>query len=127
MLERQFQFVRMVGLLFMWMSEKNMTWVIGDAWRSTDKLPCPHCGREHTYQDILIYNKKSKTIKSKHCDRCAVDLIIFKDGKPQWQGEAYRQVGEKWEALGGTWGGRFGLKPDQYATAVGWDSGHFEL
>lgn len=126
MLERQFQFARMVGLLFTWMAEQEMTWVLGDAWRNTDKLQCCHCGREHSYQELLVYNGKSKTTKSKHCDRCAIDLIVFKDGKPQWTGEPYRQIGEKWESLGGRWGGRFGLTPDKYATNVGWDPGHLE-
>lgn len=127
MIEKQFQFSRMLGLLFMWMAEKNMKWVVGDAWRSTDKLPCPHCGREHTYQDLLVFNKKSKTTKSKHCDRCAIDLILFKDGKPQWTGDAYREVGMKWEQLGGTWGGRFGIPKEKFDTEVGWDPGHYEL
>lgn len=117
----------MIGKLFTWMTDQGYTWVLGDAWRSTDKLSCAHCGREHSYQELLVYNKRSKTVKSKHCDRCAIDLIIFKDGKPQWTGDIYRAVGEYWESLGGRWGGRFGVTPDKYIDAVGWDPGHFEL
>jgi hypothetical protein len=45
----------------------------------------------------------------KHNDRLAQDLIISKDGK-QLKGEELRSIGEKWESLGGRWGGRFGLK-----------------
>lgn len=127
MQEKQFQFSRMIGLLFMWMAEQNMTWVMGDAWRSTDKLPCPHCGWEHSYQEILVFNKKSKLLKSKHTERCAIDIIVFKDDKPQWTGEPYRTIGEKWEKLGGRWGGRFGVPLEKYSEAVGWDPGHFEL
>lgn len=130
MLEKQFQFARFLGQLFQWMAEKNYTWVVGDCWRNTDKLACAHCGREHSYQELLVYNKRSKTLKSKHADRLAIDITIFKDGHPQWSGEAYREVGEKWESLTqglGRWGGRFGLTPDQYGKAVGWDPSHVEL
>ena len=127
MLEKQFQFTRMLGQLYTWMTEQGITWVLGDAWRSTDKLQCAHCGRSHSYQELLVHNRKSKTVKSKHCDRCAQDLIIFIENKPQWKGEPYRAVGEKWEALGGRWGGRFGVIPEKYATEIGWDPGHFEL
>lgn len=127
MLESQFQFARRLGLLFTWMAEENLNWVIGDAWRSTDKLPCPHCGREHTYQEVLVYNKRSKTAKSKHSDRLAIDLILFDGQTPIWKGEPYRKVGEKWESLGGKWGGRFGVPVDLQATNVGWDPSHFEL
>ncbi len=50
-----------------------------------------------------------------------------KDGVYMTDGEAYRFLGEKWESLGGRWGGRFGLSPDEYASKTGWDSNHFEL
>jgi hypothetical protein len=127
MVEKQIQFSRMLGLLFYWMAEENYEWVMGDAWRSTDKLSCCHCGREHSYQELLVYNKKSKTVKSRHCDRMAIDIILMKDRIPTWTGEAYRKVGEKWEKLGGKWGGRFGVPVDLQATNVGWDPGHLEL
>ena len=127
MIEKQIQFSRTLGVFLNWMAEQDYHWIMGDVWRSTDKLPCPHCGREHSYQEVLVYNKKSKQVKSKHCDRLAADLILIKDGKPIWEGEAYRPLGEKWESLGGRWGGRFGITPDKYATSIGWDAGHYEL
>jgi len=130
MIEKQIQFSRMLGLLFYWMGEQGMEWILGDAWRSTDKLQCAHCGREHSYQELLVYNKRSKAAKSKHCDRLAQDIILIKDGKPVWIGEPYRAMGEQWEKITqglGRWGGRFGVPVDLQSTNVGWDPGHIEL
>ena len=45
-----------------------------------------------------------------HYQRLAIDLNLFIDDKYQTTTEAHRPVGEKWEKLGGTWGGRFGKK-----------------
>jgi hypothetical protein len=45
--------------------------------------------------------------ESLHCERLAIDLMLFINGVYQTQTEAYRPLGEKWESLGGTWGGRF--------------------
>lgn len=116
MLDRQFTFSRMLGLFFFWMAEQGYTWTMGDCWRSTDELLCPHCATGVTYQELLRYNGRSKTLKSKHSDRLAVDINLFKDGKLA-KGEAYQPLGEKWKALGGRWGGDFTFK----------DYGHFEL
>lgn len=37
----------------------------------------------------------------------AIDLNLFKDGKYLTSTESHRELGELWESLGGTWGGRF--------------------
>jgi hypothetical protein len=87
----------------------------------------------YSYQELLFYNQKTKLTYGKHNDRLAQDLIISKDGK-QLKGEELRSIGEKWESLGGRWGGRFGLKlvegkwtnKDGIET-IGWDAGHFEF
>lgn len=52
---------------------------------------------------------------SLHALGLAADLILYIDGVYQRDTEAYRPLGEKWEELGGTWGGRFG------------DGNHFSL
>lgn len=116
MLEKQFQFSRMLGLLFYWMGEQNYHWSMGRCWESTDKLPCPHCGWEHSQQEILVYNKRSKTMASKHLDRLAVDINLFEGGKLA-PVESYLPIVEKWESLGGKAGYRFKFV----------DAGHFEL
>jgi hypothetical protein len=44
---------------------------------------------------------------SLHTSRLAVDLNLFKDGKYLTSTESHRKLGEFWESIGGTWGGRF--------------------
>ena len=39
--------------------------------------------------------------------RLAVDFNLFKDGKFLQSTDDHKELGEFWEALGGTWGGRF--------------------
>lgn len=44
---------------------------------------------------------------SLHKVRLAVDFNVFRDGVYLTQGEQYADLGEYWESIGGTWGGRF--------------------
>ena len=125
--DRQHAFSHAIAELLYWMKQRGYQWSMRDCWRSTDTLACSHCGNELTYQGLLVYNKRSKTLKSAHTDGCALDLILWQNGQPVYDGDAYRPLGEYWEGLGGTWGGRFGLTKDAYGSKVGWDAGHFEL
>lgn len=45
--------------------------------------------------------------KSCHKLRLAIDLNLFKDGVFLQTTEDFKLLGEYWESLGGTWGGRF--------------------
>ena len=42
-----------------------------------------------------------------HHHKLAVDLNLFIDGEYQTGSDAYLELGEHWESLGGSWGGRF--------------------
>ncbi len=42
-----------------------------------------------------------------HYKRLAIDLNLFKDGEYLTDTEDHRELGEFWESMGGTWGGRF--------------------
>ncbi len=130
--EKQFQFTKIVGEFLVWLYQQGFQCRFGDAWRSTDKL-CVPGGNEgfeddnkYSYQELLFYNRKSKVTYSKHNDRLAIDLLISKNGK-KLTNEEYRIVGEKWESLGGKWGGRFGIKKEEQNIKIGWDAEHFEL
>jgi hypothetical protein len=45
--------------------------------------------------------------KSNHKRRLAIDLNLFKNGKFLQTTEDHKALGEFWESIGGTWGGRF--------------------
>lgn len=45
---------------------------------------------------------------SLHGKRLAIDLHLFRDGKYLTDTESHRLLGEYWESIGGSWGGRFG-------------------
>lgn len=45
--------------------------------------------------------------KSAHKWRLAVDFNLFKDGDFLTRTEDHKELGEFWESIGGTWGGRF--------------------
>ena len=44
---------------------------------------------------------------SNHKIRLAIDLNLFKDGRFLQETEDHRPLGEIWEKMGGSWGGRF--------------------
>lgn len=44
---------------------------------------------------------------SVHKLRLAIDLNLFKDGRYLRSTESHRPLGEFWESIGGSWGGRF--------------------
>jgi hypothetical protein len=60
------------------------------------------------YRDIRCKYGSSKTF---HRKRLAIDLNLFSDGEYLQTTEAHRPLGEWWESVGGTWGGRFRI-PD---------------
>ena len=127
LLDKQQQFSRTAGLFLAWMAEQNYHWTMGDMWRSTDELKCPHCGNTTTYQALLQFNGRSQVLRSKHNDRLAMDIILFTDTNILAPPENYRPIGLKWEALGGKWGGRFGVSKQHHDSLIGWDPGHLEL
>jgi len=67
--------------------EIGLSVTLGDAYRD------PRCP----------YGSKS----SRHRQRLAIDLNLFKDGKYLEDTESHRELGEWWEKQGGIWGGRF--------------------
>jgi hypothetical protein len=93
--EKQRNFTRMIGLLIEWAYQNGYELTFGDAYRD----PRAH-GPVGT-------KKGYSSAKSLHKDRLAVDFNLFKNGKYLTQTEDHRPLGEFWESIGGTWGGRF--------------------
>ena len=113
--ERQQEFAKRVELLLSW-THAHSEWAVtlGEVYRP------------QVMQYLYLWAKRSQTLKSKHLERRAIDIHLFIDGVYIKDPRAYRPLGEYWEFLGGRWGGRFGVKKNDYDTKIGWDPGHFE-
>jgi len=85
--QRQEKFSEMVMLLLIMAHEMGYRVRLGHAMR------CASCRAGH--KDSL------------HKLKLAIDINLFKDGKFLTATEDHRQLGEYWEGLGGSWGGRF--------------------
>lgn len=80
-------------------------------------------GYELTFGDAYRGDCQGHMEGSLHYIRLAVDFNLFKDGKYLTKTEDYKLLGEYWESIGGSWGGRFGAGPD----GIGTDGNHFSL
>ena len=65
--------------------------------------------RPQMLQDIYYKENKSKTLKSNHLRRLAVDFNFFKDGELIYDKSKLQELGDYWESLHGKnrWGGNF--------------------
>ena len=93
--QKQRKFTRMIADLIVFAYEQGYELTFGDAFRD----PRVHgpVGQKKSYSSA----------NSLHKERLAIDLNLFKDGKFLAQSEDHRPLGEYWESLGGSWGGRF--------------------
>lgn len=83
--QRQSLFVKKVALLILFAYEQGYELTFGDAYATTGH-------KQNSF----------------HYQKLAIDLNLFKDGKYLTSTESHRPLGEFWESLGGSWGGRFG-------------------
>lgn len=93
--QKQRRFARMVARLIDKATELGYEITLGDAYR--DPRAFGVMGKS------ISYGKAN----SAHKLRLAIDLNLFKDGKFLSDTENHRQLGEWWESVGGSWGGRF--------------------
>ncbi len=96
--EKQRLFPLMVAKLIVFAYEQGYELTFGEAQRSQAQADA---------------NAKSgKGISnSLHLKRLAIDLNLFKNGVYLTKSEDYTLLGEYWESIGGSWGGRFS-RPD---------------
>lgn len=92
---KQRRFTLMVAQLIQWAYEQGYEITLGDAYR--DPRVFGRMGDSAGYGRSL----------SNHKIRLAIDLNLFKDGVYLTQTEDHQPLGEYWESLGGSWGGRF--------------------
>lgn len=93
--DKQRKFTLMVAQLIQWAYDNGYELTVGDAYRDP---------RLHGQ----VGEKKGYGASSScHKLRLAIDLNLFIKGVYQTSSEAYTPLGEYWESLGGSWGGRF--------------------
>lgn len=93
--EQQSQFARMVYDLMGFAFRNGYELTFGDAYR--DPRLHGEFGKKKGYGAAKSFHKK----------RLAIDLNLFKDGLWLNTTEDHLMLGEYWESIGGTWGGRF--------------------
>jgi hypothetical protein len=87
LLEKQQRFTQMIARLIYWARDNGYQLTFGDAFRD----------------DRCAYGQPF----SLHKKRLAVDFNLFKDGIFLPTTEDHKPLGEFWESIGGSWGGRF--------------------
>ena len=92
---KQRQFVLMVSHLIAFAHAKGYGMSFGDAFR--DPRLHGFAGQKQGYG----------AANSLHKERLAIDLNLFRGGRYLEKTEDHRELGEFWESIGGTWGGRF--------------------
>ncbi|QGH62591.1 M15 family metallopeptidase [Serratia proteamaculans] len=97
--EKQQLFTKLIAQLILWADEKGYRLTFGEAYRTPE-------------QAALNAKKGSGISNSLHTKRLAVDLNLFINGQYQTNSTAYLALGEFWESIGGSWGGRFRDRPD---------------
>ena len=97
--EKQQLFTVMIAQLIYWADERGYRLTFGEAYRT------PEQAARNAKTGAGIAN-------SLHTRRLAVDFNLFINGQYQTQTEAYLPLGEFWESIGGSWGGRFKSRPD---------------
>ena len=101
--QKQRKFTRMIADLINYAYINGYELTFGDAYR--DPRVHGQVGQKKSYSSA----------NSLHKERLAVDFNLFKDGVYLTRTEDHRPLGEFWESIGGTWGGRFN------------DSNHYSL
>lgn len=93
--QKQRQFTRMLADLIVFAYNNGYELSLGDGFR--DSRVFGPVGEKKGYGRS----------KSNHKIRLAIDLNLFKDGHFLQETEDHELLGEYWESLGGSWGGRF--------------------
>jgi hypothetical protein len=93
--QRQSKFARMVPRLLDKAHELGFDVTLGDLYR--DPRLHGDVGVKRGYGAASSYHKL----------RLAIDINLFRDGLYLASTEDHRELGEWWESIGGTWGGRF--------------------
>lgn len=104
--DRQVDFAQAVARLISKAPQFGYAVTLGEAYRTPEQA---------------AWNAQHGTgiVRSLHIQRLAIDLNVFRNGELITDGNQYKDLGEFWESLGGTWGQRFS-KPDGNHFSFAW-------
>lgn len=92
--EKQSRFVGMVSKFIQFAEQSGYQLTFGEALRSPEEA-----------HRLMLLGKG--ILNSLHTKKLAVDFNLYKDGVWLTKTEDHKLLGEWWESIGGTWGGRF--------------------
>lgn len=95
--QKQEYFSKMLAKFITWLYDNSCTVRMGEVWRPQEM------------QDLYLKTGKTRAKYSKHQDKVAADLYIFKDGKLLQTKEELKFAAEYWKSLDADnrWGGEF--------------------
>lgn len=131
--EKQSDFMQTLGEFLVWIYEHpGWSVTMGEGYRSNEQAEINAMGPDGRRELIDLVHERfpqfaadlednvgSGIRSSLHNLRLAIDLQFFINGVYQSTSEAYRPLGEYWESVGGTWGGRF-HSPDGNHFSLEW-------
>lgn len=109
LLELQQAFVRLQAEFQLWAYAQGYALTYSEAWRSEEEAE-------------LQAQRGAGIVHSLHCERLAIDLNLFRDGRLLTSKEDYAPLGEKWKSLHSLarWGGDFKrVDVDHFSLAYG--------
>jgi len=96
--DKQWLFLQDISRLILYAESKGYKLTGGELYRTDYQ------------QKEYMRTKRSKTMKSNHLRRMAMDFNLFLYGQPQWEnGKEWKDLGQYWESIreGNRWGGNY--------------------
>jgi len=105
--EKRIRFIQTLARFISQAEAEQISFIIWTHYRSPqDQNYLYQQGR--TRPGKILTNADGHILLSEHQKWLAVDILVIKDGAQLWDHEPeYDRLGEIWESLGGTWGGRW--------------------
>ena len=120
--EKQSEFLKNVAKMILWAFENGMELTGGELLRTNEQQLLYFEGfsiqKIGSNLHFVKTDRKTKTLKSKHLEKLAVDLNIFIDGVWKTDKETYRKISEYWKNLNPL---------NDCGYFWGWDFNHFEM
>lgn len=120
--EKQSLFIRNVAKLITWSFENGFELTIGEGLRTEEQQLLYFEG--YSIQKVgaglhfVQAPRKTKTLKSKHLEKLAIDLNLFIGGVYQQNTGSYKPIAEYWKSLN---------ENNDAGYFWGWDGNHFEM